>query len=118
MVIALNGYEAEMLDRRENFHGNQLVYLHWAKHNSFCAPLAFPFPPDMPFAAVREQIIPTFYGMHPDFARIDWAKVEWTLDGAPFTPDPAQGLTAQGVDHKSIIRFRTPGLDGYRGSGS
>jgi len=117
-VVAITDYKGEMLDKVENFHGNQLVYLHWEKHNFFCAPLAFPFPPAMPFGAVLKEIIPTFYGMHPDFEKVDWEKVVWKVDGEEVTPDPEKSLADHGVGHKSIIRFWTPGLDGYKGTGS
>ena len=111
------GYESKVpvLDKIENFHGNQLVYLHWEEHLMFCAALAFPFPPDMPFGALIAEILPTFYGMHPDFARIDWAKVRWQIDGKDVRPDPEKSLKANGVGHKSLIRFWTPGLNGVGG---
>lgn len=120
-VVALQPDYADKIDvrdRLENFHGNMVVYLHWEEHLSFCAPIAFPLPPAMPFGGILEQILPTYYGAHPDFARIDWASVKWMLDGAAFTPDPAKSLADQGIGHKSVLRFWTPGLNGYKGSGS
>ncbi|HEY0252358.1 MAG TPA: phenol hydroxylase subunit P4 [Kofleriaceae bacterium] len=105
-----------MRDRLSNFHGNQLVYLHWPKHLSFSSATAFPLPPAMPFGALTAEIIPTYYGMHPDFANIDWARVEWTLDGKPFTPAMDKSLAENNVGHKSVIQFRTPGLDGVEHS--
>lgn len=110
------GYEFTPLDVEANFHGNRVVYLHWEDHLMFCAALAFPFPPDMPFGALLEQVIPEYYGMHPDFGEIDWSKVRWTVDGEELTPDPAKSLADHGVKHKSLIRFWTPGLDGWRHS--
>lgn len=106
----------DVRDRVENFHGNIVVYLHWEEHLSFCSAIAFPLPPDMPFAALQQEIIPTYYGAHPDFARIDWGAVRWRLDGRDIIPDPAQSLATQGFAHKSLLRFWTPGLTGYRGS--
>lgn len=103
-------------DRVENFHGNQVVYLHWEKHLSFCAPMAFPLPPPMPFGALVGELIPKFYGMHPDFAKVDWTKAKWTLDGQPFTPALDKSLAENGVGHKSVLRFVTPGLDGFAGA--
>lgn len=105
-------------DLLENFHGNQLVYTQWEKHLSFAAPLAFPLPPAMPFGALTAELLPKFYGMHPDFPKIDWAKVEWTLDGERFTPAMEKSLAENGVGHKSVIRFNTPGLDGYKHTAS
>ena len=118
-VTALKpGYEGTNADAVENFHGNQLVYLHWEKHLSFCAALAFPLPPQMPFGAIVGELLPEFYGPHPDFEKIDWSQVTWELDGEPFTPDLEASIGDQGVGHKSLIRFWTPGLDGAEGSGS
>ena len=118
-VTALEpGYEnqVQIRDRVENFHGNQLVYLHWEEHLMFCAALAFPFPPDMPFGAIIAEIIPTFYGMHPDFEKVDWEKVRWQVDGKDVIPDPEKSLKDNGIGHKSLIRFWTPGLTGVRGN--
>ena len=111
------GYEkhVEIRDRVENFHGNQVVYLHWEEHLLFCSAMAFPFPPDMPFGAIIGEIIPTFYGMHPDFEKIDWSAVRWQIDGQDATPDPEKSLKDNGIGHKSLIRFWTPGLTGAGG---
>lgn len=120
-VNAMNpGYEdhIEFRDAEKNFHGNRLVYLHWEKHLSFCSPIAFPLPLTMPFGAFVDAIVKPHYGSHPDFAQIDWAAVEWTIDDAAATPDFAQSLAENGLHHKSLVRFRTPGLDGYLGSAS
>jgi phenol hydroxylase P4 protein len=105
-------------DHVDNFHGNRVVYLHWEQHLSFCAAMAFPLPPPMPFAALVGELLPQFYGMHPDFAKIDWAKATWTLDGKPFTPALDKSLEENGIGHKSLLRFQTPGLDGYQHTAS
>ena len=72
----------------------------------------------MPFGALTEAVLPTVLGPHPDFPHIQWDKVEWMLDGKPFTPDMSKSLQENGVGHKSLIRFRTPGLAGYQGTGN
>jgi phenol hydroxylase P4 protein len=100
----------------ENFHGNQLVHLLWEKHLMFAAPITVPLPPPMPFAALIADLLPALYGKHPDFAAINWSKVEWELDGVSFTPEPDQALAAQGIGHKSMLRFRTPELEGLAGA--
>ena len=112
------GYTGENLDARENFGPNQLVYLHWEKHLMFCAALAFPLPPEMPFGAIIGELAPQFYGPHPDFDKIDWSTVTWTLDGEDFVPQPDVAIGEQGVGHKSLLRFTTPGLDGLGESGA
>ena len=45
----------EVADAPEKFHGNIVVYVHWEQHLSFCAALAFPLPPAMPFGALVER---------------------------------------------------------------
>ena len=36
--------------------------------------------------------------------------------GQAWTPDPAKSLADNGLKHKDVIRFRTPGLEGIKGS--
>jgi phenol/toluene 2-monooxygenase (NADH) P4/A4 len=115
-VVALKPYEFAPADRLENFHGNQLLYIGWEDHLMFCAPFAFPFPPAMPFAAIQENVIPGAFGYHPECARIDWSKAEWFKSGQPWKPDPGKSLAENGLKHKDVIRFRTPGLTGIKGS--
>lgn len=103
-------------DAQANFHGNILVFVHWEDHLSFCSAVAFPLPPDMPFGALLADVLPAHYGKHPDWARADLGEARWLLDGRDFTPDPGRSLADQGVGHKSLLRFWTPGLNGYEGS--
>lgn len=118
-VVALNpGYRGEVLDAVENFGGNQLVYLHWEQHLMFCAALTFPLPPEMPFGAIVGELLPQFYGPHPDFEKIDWSTVRWNVDGRDFEPDMDASISSQGIGHKSLIRFWTPGLEGLDASGA
>lgn len=111
-------YDFEPKDLEKNFHGNRVVYVGWDHHLMFCAPVSFPLPPDMPFGALLEQVLPDAFGMHPDFPQIDWDTVVWRRNGEPFEPDLAASLDANGIDHKTVIRMHTPGLNGIGGSGS
>lgn len=120
-VVAISpDYEAHTVvrDARANFHGNIVVYVHWEKHLSFCSALAFPLPPDMPFSAFVDNVVKPHYAAHPDAARIDWDAVIWEIDQEKVSPDLGKSLQANGVGHKSLIRFWTPGLDGYQGVAS
>jgi phenol hydroxylase P4 protein len=105
-------------DAVENFHGNQLVYISWDDHLSICSANAFPLPPEMPFGALTAEVIPSVAGPHPDFGKIDWATVEWVLDDKPFKPEMDKSLAENGIGHKSLLRFKSPGLTGYRNSGN
>ena len=120
MAVAaiVDNYTGERLDRVENFHGNQVLYLGWDHHLMMCAPVAFAVSPDTPFSKVVGELIPGAYAQHPEFDQIDWDSVQWHLNGGSFAPKPDVSLAEQGIDHKSIVRFNTPGLDGIRGSGS
>lgn len=118
VAAIIDDYIGERLDRVENFNGNQVVYVGWDHHLMFCAPVAFATPPDTPFSTLLSEMIPGAFSLHPDFSQVEWDKVQWHLNGDSFQPDPDKSLIEQGVDHKSIIRFATPGLDGLKGSGS
>ena len=114
-VTALYPYRFEAKDKRENFPA-PLLYIGWEDHLMFASPVCLPLPPDTPFGALAQGVLPGVYGEHPDFARIDWTQVEWFKSGQPWTPDPAKSLQANGLQHKDAIRFRTPGLSGIQGS--
>ncbi|BBD79562.1 phenol hydroxylase subunit P4 [Aerosticca soli] len=114
-VRAMYDYKFEPRDRLEHFHGNQLLYLEWQRHLLFAFPMCVPVPPDLPFGAVMKEILPSLYGSHPDWARVRWDAVDWELDGAVFQPAPERGLAAQGIGHKSFLRFTARGLDGLGG---
>lgn len=120
MAVAaiVENYTGERLDRVENFHGNQVVYVGWDYHLMFCAPVAFASPPDTPFSTLVEDMITGAFSLHPEFDQVDWDKAQWHLNGEPFAPRMDATLAEQGVDHKSVLRFATPGLDGLKGSGS
>lgn len=110
-------YTGEKMDRLENFNGKQVVYFGWDEHRLFCSAKAFPLPPSMPFSAVMAEILPLAFSQHPEFEKIVWEQVSWLLNGEPFVPNMEQSLLEQGIDHKSLIRFKTPGLTGYKGAG-
>ncbi|MDN0083176.1 phenol hydroxylase subunit P4 [Crenobacter sp. SG2305] len=116
-VIALKpGYQGEVRDRQENYHGNQLVYFGWDQHRLFCAAFALPLPPTMPFKALVSDVITPLLASHPEGAAIDWSRAEWLRSNEPFTPDPEASLADNGLGHKTLLRLRTPDLTGIDGS--
>lgn len=115
-VVAAKKYEFAPADSQDKFHGAQLLFIGWEDHLMFCAPFAFPLPAAMPFGALLEQVIPGAFGYHPDVAKIDWSQALWLKSGKPFSPDPSKSLAENGLQHKDVIRFKTPGLTGIAGS--
>lgn len=101
------GYAGPVRDQVGNFHGAQLVYVHWEKHLNFCSAITLPLPSDTPFGALTSEILPSLYGGDPEWSPEGLAAAYWMLDGKPWTPDPAKSIGEQGVDHKSLIRFWT-----------
>lgn len=117
-VKALKDYPLHVADSVDRFHGNQMLFVGWDQHMMFCAPFAWAFPPTMRFGDLIEKVFPDSFGTHPDFAKIDWARVEWLKSSQPWTPDFEKSLADNGLRHKDVLRFRTPGLNGIKGSGS
>jgi phenol hydroxylase P4 protein len=115
-VTSIGAYEAQPLDRQENFHGLQLVYLCWEKHLMFCAPFTFPLPPAMPFADFIEQVVKPSISQHPEASRVDFSLALWRLKDQPFKPDNAASLIDKGIDHKILLHLATPGLIGIGGT--
>ncbi|ENO79117.1 phenol hydroxylase subunit P4 [Thauera sp. 63] len=110
-------YQGEVRDREENFHGMRVLYVGWDHHLMF-ATLAFMLPPDTPFAKLTREILPGAFGEHPDWSQVAVDQIRWLRNGEPFTPDPAASLDANGIDHKTVLRMQTPGLEGIKGSRS
>jgi phenol hydroxylase P4 protein len=116
-VHALGAYDFGSRDAVERYKGRQLLFVNWEKHRMFSRAFVLALSPDTPFSQLLEKFIPEAYGFHPDFARIDWKAVTWCNSTTPFTPDPARSLRENGIGHKDLIRFTTPGLDGLGGMG-
>ena len=115
-VKSIGPYEFEPKDKLENFHGNQLLYVGWDDHLFYAAPHAFPLPPDMPFGALLSEVLPGAYGAHPEWQKVDWSQAQWLKSGESWQPDPEKSLAENGLKHKDVIRFITPGLTGIKGS--
>lgn len=116
-VTALGNYAFPSADAVENYKGRQLLYVNWEMHRMFSRPFVLALPPATPFSELLEKHIPEAYSFHPDYEHIDWSAVVWQNSNTRFTPDPARSLAENGIGHKDLIRFTTPGLDGIAGSG-
>lgn len=117
-VVAIGDYKFPPADTVDKFHGNQVLYVSWDKHLMFCAPFALPLPPTISFGSLLKDVLPGSFGYHPDFRQIDWNKVTWIKSGQPWQPDYSKSLAENGLVHKDLIRFQTPGLNGIKGSGN
>ena len=115
-VKSIAAYDFEPKDGVDKFPA-PLLYIGWEDHKMFCAPFALPMPPATRFGDFVQGALPGMFGAHPDFKHIDWNKTEWFMSGKPFKPDLDKTMAENGVGHKSVIRFRTPGLNGIQGSG-
>ena len=109
-------YPLRQQDDESRFHGKRLIFLAWENHLMFSAPFAVPLPPDLPFGALVRDVLPLLYGEHPEFEAIDWQRTHWFNSGKRFIPDFGKSLEHHGLAHKSLIRFRTPSLEGARGA--
>jgi len=107
-------YPLRQGDTENLFHGNRLIYLGWDNHLMYSAPFCVPLPPDLPFGALVRDVLPDLYGDHPEFESIDWQRVQWQNSGKTFKPDFGKSLEHHGLGHKSLIRFKTPALEGIK----
>lgn len=116
-VKALADYQFKSSDALENYQGKQLLYINWERHRMFSRPFVVALPPETMFSVIIDKYITDCYSDHPDFAKIDWATVTWQNSTTAFTPDPGKSLAANGIGHKDLIRFTTPGLNGIADTG-
>jgi phenol hydroxylase P4 protein len=110
----LGDYPLRQADTEDRFFGNRLIYLGWDSHLMYCAPLCVPLPPSLPFGALVRDVLPELFGEHPEFEQIDWQRTHWFNSNRRFIPDMGKSLELHGLTHKSLIRFRTPALDGIK----
>lgn len=115
-VKSIGEYSFRPLDQQENFHGHQLLYVGWDRHLMYCAPFALLVAPAQTFAELIDQVIKPAIAAHPDSAVADLRGATWYLNDQPFQPDFDASLEANGLRHKDMLRFDTPGLNGIAGS--
>lgn len=111
---SIGAYPLRQQDTEDRFHGKRLIYLCWDHHLMYCAPFCVPLPPTLPFGALVRDVLPELYGEHPEFESIDWQRTHWFVSSRRFLPDFGKSLEHHGLGHKSLIRFRTPALEGGR----
>ena len=116
-VKAMGEFVGVSKDAEANFHGARVVYFGWDQHLMFYAPVTVPLPPTTTFNDIIGGVLPQLFSKHPEFADIDWDQAQWSRNGEAFSPDREGDLNANGIAHKTIVRFKTPGLNGLQGSG-
>ena len=114
-VTALKEYCFEPRDAEKNFHGFRILYVGWDKHLMFASPFMFAVAPDTSFKDLVGRKLTDADEAHPDFSKVDWEKVEWLKNGQPWAPDFGKTMDGNGIVHKDLLRFRTPGLAGIDG---
>lgn len=114
LMVHVGDYPLRQQDGEHLFHGKRLIYLSWENHLMFGAPMCVPLPPSLPFGALIRDVLPELYGDHPEFEDIDWKRTLWFNSDKRFIPDVGKSLEHHGIGHKSLIRFRTPALEGTR----
>lgn len=94
-----------------------LLYFSWDEHMLFSAPLCVGVATaSTTFEQLQVELLPKLYGAHPDFSKIKWPKVQWFYEDSMLTPKPHKFLADHGIRADGLLRFRTPGLEGVRGS--
>lgn len=110
-------YEFDARDAQKNYGDNMLLYVGWDQHTLFCAAHAFVVSPQQTLQDLIDQQIQGGFHQHPDFKHIDWSTVQFTLNRQLLLEiDFSKTLENLGFDHKSLLRFVTPGLNGYNGT--
>lgn len=104
-VRAITDYDFPSADRQELFGDDELVYVHWADNLLFCSAAAFRAGRAMPWAEFKAAMVDPWASSDPDYE--PGAPKSWELDGKPFEPDAGKSLLEQGIDHKSLLVFRT-----------
>ncbi len=111
-----SNYDFEPRDLQKNYGDNILIYIGWDHHTLFCAAHAMLVSPQQTFQQLLDQQMVAGFAQHPDFAQIQWDQVTFTLDHQQIQPQSQQTLAELGFGQKSLLRFVTPGLEGYNGS--
>lgn len=109
-------YDFEPRDLQKHYGDNILVYVGWDHHTLYCAAHAMLVSPQQTFQEFLDQQMQAGFHQHPDFEKINWDEVQFTLNKQIIQPRREQTLADIGFDHKSLLRFVTPGLKGYKGA--
>ena len=107
-------YQFTPLDLQQNYGENMLLFIGWDHHTLFCSAHAFVVSPKQTLQELIDGQIKAGFEQHPDFENIDWSTVQFSLNRNNLKVDFSKTLDELGFDHKSLLRFVTPGLDGFK----
>lgn len=113
-VIALKpGYQGKVRDAKDQFDGQQVLFVEWNGHLSISAPIAVLVDPEQKFQNfIETQLAQSVFASHQDWSAIDWSAVEWTFAHKTLGFDAEASFQSLGIGHKSYLRFHTPNLNG------
>lgn len=111
-------YDFPPANQMENYGGIMNVYVVWDHHLIYCAPNAYPMPPNVVFRDFVEQMLVPDYKQHPDVEKVNFEEGEWQLENEPWTPDFDKTMEENNIAHNSFIRVKTAGLEGMHGVGN
>lgn len=110
-VTSTQPYIGEPRDSVKHYQGKQIIYVSWDHHLLFAAPFLLYVSPEMTFREMVEGPLTTLIQPDPDAQGLDWSQVGWATGQGPLTPDFEASLEANGIVHKTQLRFSTPGLN-------
>ena len=110
-VVSTKEYIGVPRDRVENYNGNWIVYVSWDQHLLFAASFMTCLSPATLFGDWVQNSVMPLMAPDPDADKVDWTSVTWIKGGETFTPDWQASLEANGLGHKTHLRFQTPGLN-------
>jgi phenol hydroxylase P4 protein len=111
-------YDFECANREENYGGDINIYVVWDQHLMYACPSTYRVPRDMKFREFLEEVFTPDYAQHPDLAKVDWDDTVWEFYDQPWTPELDKSFEDNSVGHQSLLRFKTPGLEGLHGVGN
>ncbi|MDR2839440.1 MAG: phenol hydroxylase subunit P4 [Azonexus sp.] len=110
-VASTKPYIGVSRDSVANFNGKQIVYVCWDHHLLFASTLMFCVEPEMQLGDFLRDTVKPLLESDPDCAALDFGQAEWKKAKTAWTPDFNTSLAANGIRHKELLRFHTPGLN-------
>ncbi len=110
-VIAKKAFIGEPSDTVDKYEGKQLLFVSWDHHLIFASPFLHCVDPAMNLTEFLNQVVKPLMGADPDSEQVHWESAEWKKANQPWKPDFSKSLAENGVVHKELLRFHTPGLN-------